>query len=511
MNSTPENKRFWLSLLDYPSNPSERTRIWNAYVMSKLPGELQHRIRNFGSPPLNEFENNARLGLKAMEVLQLEDFAQEHGGHPEFTFGKDGRLTGYMNFSDHTFSEEVCFAGRILVGATFCRTRFNKLADFRDVVFANVTDFEGVLFANRSRFDDAAFENTVYFRRAAFMETTVFDRSTFKVAAYFDYSKFLPIQGPKGSLFGGVGFRNSNFTEEVQFQGATFGVRTHFEGAKLKGRADFTAARFEEYAEFQRAEFDNMTNFSSAKFRKEVRFHDAIFRSTTDFHNAEFLQPPKFFGTDLHEDTSFHGISWRRAERCYAASWWSRMSSIWSKVASRSSEQNTGSDTVDAGSAIQAWDRLALMMSKLEKLPERHEFYRLRMRAQRRRDGLGVLALMNWLFDVLCDYGWSVRRALFWWFLHLVGVGLFIFTHANHSDSNIVRVLLDSLAVSFSNAHVFFGLTSKGGYLYEARQRLAGLIEDASVLSILGTIQTVVGPILLFLLLLTLRNRFRLR
>ena len=68
-------------------------------------------------------------------------------------------------------------------------------------------------------------------------------------------------------------------------------------------------------------------------------------------------------------------------------------------------------------STLFPWDRLALMMSRLEKLPERHEFYRLRMRVQRKRDRWGVQSLTNWLFDVLCDYGWSVRRALCCWCL----------------------------------------------------------------------------------------------
>ena len=204
------------------------------------------------------------------------------------------------------------------------------------------------------------------------------------------------------------------------------------------------------------------------------------------------------------EDTDFSGINWRKAESCYAVSWWSKIVPFLSK-------DSTGSDAVDASSAIQAWDRLALMMSRLEKLPERHEFYRLRMRAQRKRDWWGVQSLANWLFDVLCDYGWSIRRALCWWWLHFVAMGVVIYGHTDAVNKAGEERLWDSLLVSFSNAHSFFGLTSEGGYLYEARQRLVASIGDVSILNTVGVIQTFIGPILLFLLLLTVRNRFRLR
>ena len=245
-------------------------------------------------------------------------------------------------------------------------------------------------------------------------------------------------------------------------------------------------------------------DFSSTEFRRELYLHDASFKSTTFFRNSIFLQPPQLFGTNLHEDTDFSGINWRKAESCYAIS-------QWSKIVPCLSKDSTGSDEVDASSAIQAWDRLALMMSKLEKLPERHEFYRLRMRAQRKIDRWGVLCSANWLFEVLCDYGWSIKRALCWWLLHFVAMGLVIFGHARAVNKASEAGLWDSLLVSFSNAHSFFGLTSEGGYLYEARQRLVASMGDVSILNTVGVIQTFIGPILLFLLLLTIRNRFRLR
>ena len=66
------------------------------------------------------------------------------------------------------------------------------------------------------------------------------------------------------------------------------------------------------------------------------------------------------------------------------------------------------------------------------------------------------------------------------------------------------------LGTGFATAHAFLFLTASGGYLAAGRK----VLEDNDVWGVLtvgmGTVEAVLGPIFLFLLLLTLRNRFRL-
>ena len=62
-----------------------------------------------------------------------------------------------------------------------------------------------------------------------------------------------------------------------------------------------------------------------------------------------------------------------------------------------------------------------------------------------------------------------------------------------------------AFAISFSNAHVFFGLNR--GFLQDAIKDWAGV----PFFNLIGGGQTVVGTVLLFFLLLTIRNRFRMR
>ena len=405
MTDLPDSRQFWLALLSYPDDIRQRARVWNGYLAWKLPREFRRQIYNVGNPTFNQYDYGQPLQLANDEKRTLDALAEGNGGHPSFSEISIGAHERYMDFSNHIFDDEVCFSGRVLIGASFCRAKFNHSIDFRNAVFVNTADFDEANFTTRTRFDHASFENTAYFKKATFVELAVFNSSQFKAATYFDDSKFLPSKGEEGDPVGGAGFKNTVFAREVSFEDATLKVRATFEDAKFRENANFRNIPFTEDTSFQRAEFGRVTDFTSAKFKREIHFHDASFVSTTHFRDCVFLQPPQFFGTNLHEDTDFGGIRWRKAESCYSSSWWH-------KIASRLSREDSELNVVDASSAIQAWDRLALMMSQLEKLPERHEFYRLRMRAQRKRDGIGVLSLTNWLFDVLCDYGWSVKKGL---------------------------------------------------------------------------------------------------
>ena len=358
-------------------------------------------------------------------------------------------LARYMDFSDHTFNDDVCFAGRILIKASFKNATFDRLSDFRNVTFVDTADFERAAFRRCTRFDSVTFENSVYFKAATFMETTVFDESEFKDAASFDGSNFLPIPGIQGNSAGAVDFRNSVFKSDASFEGTKLGVPGNLEGTKFHNNVNFRDCLFVKSADFQRAVFERTADFSAARFEHIANFNDARFEATTYFCDSLFLQPPQFFETNLHEDTDFSGVDWRKAESCYAVSWWS-------KNIFRRTQERTTSDVVDASKAMQAWDRLALIMSKVEKLPERHDFYRLRMRAQRKRDGWSVLSLANWLFDVSCDYGWNMRRALIWWAGHYIIIGLLLFSQASPGYETCGAVLWDCLLISFSNAHALF-------------------------------------------------------
>ena len=410
-----------------------------------------------------------------------------------------------MDFSNREFNT-LSFIGRILIGVNFTNTVCKERVDFKRVTFINLANFEEVIFKDRARFDHVTFDNTVYFKRAKFEEIALFNHSIFKVGAYFQGAEFLAKAGPTRVLKGGAGFKGSVFAGESSFEDVDFRFNTSFDSTEFQDLVHFKGATFRSSTDFQRIRFKREADFSCAKFLNQVVFNDASFEAVTSFDDALFKQPPKFFETKLHEDTDFSDVDWSEAESSYKLSKQEMIQTCFYK-------RKTESTKFEAEDTIRAWDRLALVMSRLEKLPERHEFYRRRMRAQRWKDGCGLLSTANWIFDVSSDYGWSVFRSLGWWFCHwsLMALVLFASTFFCATEQGHGTVLLNSFLTSFANAHAFLGLATEGGYLHGVRMSIALEIPNRYVLEAIGVIQAVLGPIFLFLVLLTLRNRFRLR
>ncbi len=487
-----KHTEFWLALLKYGNNDLQHRRYWHGYLAWKLPDEVKYVLDDvIGTVLLGQAAPDEPMGLNKYMREELDVLAERHGGHPQYSEQLSGGLSPFMDFSGITFNDES-FEAQILLQADFKNTKFLDVANFKNAKFMDLADFavgtrfEGATFADSARFDDVTFESSVYFNDATFEDEACFVGVKFKKDAIFAGSKFAPKVGSEGDSFGRVRFRKSMFMGEADFDQVKFVKAVDFTGANFKDRVNFKAARFEDQA----------------------NFNDASFKATTSFNGVLFKQPPMFFETSLHEDTDFGGVDWREAESSYARSWWGGI-----RTPATGNRTNSGYISLGVDEAVRAWDRLALIMSKLEKLPDRHMFYRLRMRAQRKQDGYGLLSAVNWLFDVSSDYGWSVYRALAWWFGHWFFMAIVLCFGTSHAPatSGCGSVLWNSVRTSFANAHAFLGLASKDGYLFNARECLAAASHASSILSAVGVLQSVLGPILLFLVMLTLRNRFRLR
>lgn len=247
--------------------------------------------------------------------------------------------------------------------------------------------------------------------------------------------------------------------------------------------ADFKGAEFKSMASFTGVLFGNDdTVYKMAFPERKADFTDAKFMARTDFSGAVFGGPPAFFNATLHEDTDFSRVDWKRADN----------------------------DNIRVDYAIRAWEQLELMMSKLEKPLDRHRFFRYKMRARRRLQG-PLLKVVNWLFEKTADYGWGVGRACMWWLGHWVLFAAILFANAWPSigSANLGKFVLASIETGFANAHAFRFLTASGGYLAESRNLLES--NDAwGLVKGVGVAEAILGPIFLFLLLLTLQKRFRL-
>ncbi len=436
----------------------QRMRLWNGYLGWKLPSDIKEKREDDGSwpqwfiPP----PNGGWPELTDEEKEIMEALAEQHGGHPEYN-------RDYMNFSGRTFCEGVDLSGLILIRANFDKAEFKS----------EVNLSEKTRFYAQSSFHEAIFEGFFHCHKTWFEADVRFTGSRFKKGAWVIGAEFM----------GGASFANVVFEEDTNFSESKFDETRLNRGLVPMSLADFRGAEFRDEASFREVIFgsDN-TAYKKAWPERKADFTDAKFMARTDFSGAVFWGPPAFFNAKLHEDTDFSRVDWKKADN-----------------------DNTQVDYV-----IRAWERLELIMSKLEKPLDRHRFFRYKMRVRRRLDG-PLLKVINWLFEKTADYGWGVSRACAWWLGHWVLSAVILFANAwpAISSANLGKFVLASIETGFANAHAFLFLTSSGGYLEESRNLLES--NDAwGLVKGIGVAEAILGPIFLFLLLLTLQKRFRL-
>ena len=497
---------FWLKLLNYASErKTQRLRIWNGYLHWKVANQPDVHIGPDDSKPDTKIFERYREELSENQKKELEALAEGLGGDPPYFGYSSSGPYPYMDFSGCEFGD-VSFEGLMLFNADFSKAVFKGRAAFRKAIFVDPVGFRDCAFERRADFTGATFTNTTDFSAASFRELAAFDSVTFRGHCSFQNTKFLPCTADQGEAYGGAGFRDTKFISDTRFNDAQFSVCALFTACEFQGSVDFSNTNFSKLANFEKANFRNKSEFNRSSFACSPNFNDATFGSTTSFAGVSFDRPPRFFETRLHEDTDFSSINWRRAEDSYAPT---------SPAGQRKSKSPDASahQSVKLHDAIRAWDRLSLIASKLERFSERHEFYRLRMRAERWASGCSLLSAASWLFDVSSEYGWSVSRSLIWWFSHWVLMGLTLFVSAVQlaCAPNELSLLFQSILASFANAHAFLGLGSEGGYLHHAREYFSNTEGLSGFARFVGVTQAFTGPILLFLVLLAVRNRFRLR
>ena len=454
-----ENTDFWLALSGLEEDRDLRNRLWNGYIGWRLTPKLKGEVDpGKGWPQLRVAPPDGGWpDLTGNEMDRLDELANGHGGHPKLGHG-------FMDFAGQTIADDFDLSGLILIWADFKRAWFGS----------EVKMSEKTRFYAQASFTGARFDENLYCDRARFEANVSFAGARFSRYADFGGTEFM----------GGASFRNVKFGREAMFNDARFEERWFSAGITVPYLTDFAGAEFNGRTSFRNAVFGNTDAVYSRRLwpERRVNFNDAVFGDTTDFRGASFGGAPAFFNATLHEDTDFSGIDWTTAEN----------------------------EHVPVDYAVRSWERLELMMSKLEKPFDRHRFFRLKMRARRRKDGL-LLRALSWLFEKTADYGWGVGRAGACWLGNwaLFSMVLFANACARSCSGSLGEIALASIGTSFANAHAFLFLAAEGGYL-EGSVDLLRQNDGWGLVTEVGVAEAILGPIFLFLVLLALRNRFRL-
>ena len=341
-----------------------------------------------------------------------------------------------------------------------------------------------------------------------------------------DFSNFIfPIE---------TDFSNTKFLKDVLFTDAVFLETADFENAKFHEKP----VTYKETAKFKNAIFKKVANFNKAIFNGYANFKGATFSGRTIFQQAKFkFHAPRFYDTTFNNELILNRIGLPEATK-------DELPTI---IRDQHNKDDTDNDiyqkTVEENKS--AYETLIYLMEEQKKHHDKHRFFREEMRwrqlgniltKERRieetqenppieypcflRIEHNFTIAFFYLYDNIADYGYGIGRALAWWLVHiLVGMifiaimvlfsfGICELCGYPQSSAELAKNLLCSIPVSFTNANpvAFIGI-DKSSLMdcYDSLKKLNPLF-----FGIIRVTQTFLGIILLFLLLTTLRVRFRL-
>ncbi len=179
----------------------------------------------------------------------------------------------------------------------------------------------------------------------------------------------------------------------------------------------------------------------------------------------------------MHEATEWHGVTWPKPSK----------------------------NKFDAQQQVYRYERLKQEMERLKKHEDEQKVFRMELRARRRLLWASPFEwFLNWVYQWSSDYGNSFVRPLVWLLIVFVA-GTALFSRAPLYCGDSMRI---PLAARLSIANLLLFLPNKREILMDVNT--AHCLSGAA-LQVVSTVQSLLGVVLLFLLGLALRNRFRMR
>lgn len=291
------------------------------------------------------------------------------------------------NFRDTTF------AG----GASFYKSRFDNLSDFRSAKFLKYVSFHESTFCAATLFGDAKFSGGLSLSNAVFEDLANFARARIQGEAYLDATRFKSsLILERAELHGQVSFTNAtiehgwfdrcSFSSGVSFSGSIFNALTSFIDTKFSEGAEFDAVTFNDEVQFystrpETARFPYST-WKGARFTNNASFNNRIFATHADFSETVFDKAPTYHGCALHEAMLFpHERNFRERSGLRAS---------------------------------QAYRTLRLAMEKMSAHLEAGKFYALEQESRRntQNEMKHYERLLSLLYGAISDYGRNALRPL---------------------------------------------------------------------------------------------------
>jgi|GEM_PF-5097769 len=476
---------------------------WNRWIYSAV--RPNKRPAGFSFPDIREFngeEHNQltlRFGgtlpdpkqpLRLSHITILGDLSLE-----DYVFGD-------LELEEFSVEGALTFQRCIFMRAVNLRSiTATKALIFNDCKFLQKVDCTNLTFPANTEMIKNVFFHQTDFRGAEFSDLARFIRNEYRNVAHFDSCKFHGDAEFSGSKFGSYAifdqahfYQNLNFCESTCAHPATF-INSDFDGEALFSRCRFndevnfstdTAKKFSSIALFDSVKFMKAANFTGRRFLSESSWLDVKFRSTTRFENVLFTEPPKFQGASLHLDTSFFDSTFLKGR------------------------------STSPSDAARAWQILRKIALTLEDHDRELGFFALELEARGRFKPLRK-KFWYWLYGFSSGYGRSVLRPFVLLLLILAAVFsanstiICSYKFGSFDECSLPWIISKSpevLAYTLSNSIPFAGLVRAASDIPK------GMLESnvpIAPLYFVSVAQGIFSAALLFLILLALRNLFRIK
>ena len=270
-------------------------------------------------------------------------------------------------------------------------------------------------------------------------------------------------------------FRNCRFKRSVKFYGANFEVGAIFSGSEFSETVDFGDAQFRFAALFERVTFCGQINFYWLENESNLLaiFRQAIFIKKT----------PRFHGQKFHLGCMFHGVTWP-------------------KIPKRNGDKKT-QDAIENAllDQITSYEFIRTQAEHIGQLELRKEMIRRELACRAELAEPSFERLLRKAYGWICDHGTSIGRPAFallciWGFTFLAWRGW----------------AAQEAAVTTWDVFYHTGrrmLPFVGGHAYVEEHTLKALRAAPHVLHFLSAMAAILSPLLLFLMALALRLKFR--
>ena len=438
----------------------------------------------------------------------------------------------YVDLSEYIFPGDVSFESSTIGGNAY---------------------FIGAAFESEATFKKSTFKGEARFSKAIFKGSADFNNATFEAAAFFD-AKFLRHAWFSGAVFedalfdgatfeGRVDFEKAKFKDLITFRGATINDQAQFHLASFKGEADFDDATFKD-AQFVSVKFMDAVFFGGTVFNSDASFSDATFSSYAMFNHAGFLDEVSFEEATFSKYTSFRdakfGSKLRKADADFTAVKVERAFDLsgayFSKVPSFCQADFKQAPDLD-GVDFPLPDREPAVIGDPDLIPKyrairrmaiqgadyesEHKAFKGELRSRRWRidKWWHPSAWLGVLYDGIADCGRSITQPAIAWaatiivFAAFYGSRALAGAEARCADGG--GVFVQALYLSAKNGLVLFAGT-RDARVNQAYECLYGGSADQphippSVTFVETLLQFPISAVLIFLGLLAVKNRFKIK